>query len=123
MRHERLARIILPTAESDPFYSLFDYIESPYFDVASDAFASLKDILTKHKVSILQEPSLLIYAAGHTQILASASSALSSPFMFGMRYITDKLDCCLRIAGIGIFISGKGLFSILRPVHAPRYLR
>jgi len=52
VRHERLARIILPTAESDPFYSLFDYIESPYFDVASDAFASLKDILTKHKALV-----------------------------------------------------------------------
>jgi len=52
VRHERLARIILPTTESDPFYLLFDYIESPYFDVASDAFASLKDILTKHKALI-----------------------------------------------------------------------
>lgn len=52
VRHERLARLILPSAETDPFYSLFDYIESPYFDVASDAFATLKDILTKHKALV-----------------------------------------------------------------------
>ena len=48
-RHERLAALLLPTAEEQQFYALFTYIESPYFDVASDAFASLKDLLTKHK--------------------------------------------------------------------------
>ena len=47
--HERLATLLLPTAEDQQFYALFTYIESPYFDVASDAFASLKDLLTKHK--------------------------------------------------------------------------
>jgi len=48
-RHERLASLLLPTADSQQFYELFTYIESPFFDVASDAFASLKDLLTKHK--------------------------------------------------------------------------
>ena len=48
-RHERLAVLLLPTADSQQFYDLFTYIESPYFDVASDAFALLKDLLTKHK--------------------------------------------------------------------------
>ncbi|KAL1507560.1 hypothetical protein AB1Y20_007180 [Prymnesium parvum] len=52
VRHERLARAILPSDDDGPFYALFDYIESPYFDVASDAFASLKDILTKHKALV-----------------------------------------------------------------------
>ena len=52
LRHERLARLILPAREDDAFYSLFGYIESPYFDVASDAFASLKDALTKHKALV-----------------------------------------------------------------------
>lgn len=28
------------------------FVESPYFDVASDAFATLKDSLTKHKALI-----------------------------------------------------------------------
>lgn len=48
-RHERLATLLLPTVDEPQFYALFTYIESPYFDVASDAFASLKDLLTKHK--------------------------------------------------------------------------
>ena len=48
-RHERLAQVLLPSAEHQEFYELFMYVESPYFDVASDAFASLKDLLTKHK--------------------------------------------------------------------------
>ena len=51
IRHERLAAILLPHAPSAnrPFYELFRYVESPLFDVASDAFATLKDLLTRHK--------------------------------------------------------------------------
>lgn len=88
VRHERLARLVLPWPVPAPpavvpvtnpppscpttgsvgsaqqqsnmgeqssadketsFYVLFDFVESPFFDVASDAFASLKDVLTKHK--------------------------------------------------------------------------
>lgn len=46
IRHEALAKILL---NSDHFYSFFDYVEINIFDVASDAFSSLKDLLTKHK--------------------------------------------------------------------------
>mmetsp|Transcript_34100 Transcript_34100/g.71811 ORF Transcript_34100/g.71811 Transcript_34100/m.71811 type:complete len:383 (+) Transcript_34100:225-1373(+) len=49
IRHERLAALLLPSAPDSPFYKLFEYVESPFFDVASDAFASLKDLLTRHK--------------------------------------------------------------------------
>lgn len=49
VRHERLARVLLPSAGDHPFYGLFTFVESPFFDVASDAFASLKELLTKHK--------------------------------------------------------------------------
>ncbi len=50
MRHERLARRLLdePTA----FPTLFRHIESPHFDVASDAYASARDLLTKHKAVV-----------------------------------------------------------------------
>lgn len=34
---------------SDEFYNLFKYVESPLFDLASDAFNTLKDLLTRHK--------------------------------------------------------------------------
>mmetsp|Transcript_50560 Transcript_50560/g.130329 ORF Transcript_50560/g.130329 Transcript_50560/m.130329 type:complete len:87 (-) Transcript_50560:2345-2605(-) len=31
-----------------------DHIESPKFDVASDSFSSLKDLLTRHKVLVAE---------------------------------------------------------------------
>lgn len=46
LRHEPLAKIIL---NSPQFYKFFDYVELSTFDIASDAFASFKDLLTKHK--------------------------------------------------------------------------
>eukprot|EP00127_Corallochytrium_limacisporum_P004736 Clim_evm90s172 gene=Clim_evmTU90s172 len=46
IRNESLAGVIL---RSEDFYNLFDYVELPTFDVASDAFATFKDLLTKHK--------------------------------------------------------------------------
>lgn len=34
---------------SDEFYNLFKYVESPLFDLAADAFNTLRDLLTRHK--------------------------------------------------------------------------
>lgn len=46
-RHEPLTRIIL----NDPiFYKFFKYVEVSTFDIASDAFSTFKELLTKHKV-------------------------------------------------------------------------
>lgn len=46
IRHESLAKIIL---YSSSFFNFFTYVELNNFDVASDAFASFKDLLTEHK--------------------------------------------------------------------------
>ena len=46
LRHEPLTKILL---HSDTFYNFFDYVEMSTFDVASDAFSTFKDVLTKHK--------------------------------------------------------------------------
>eukprot|EP01094_Clydonella_sp_ATCC50884_P008777 TRINITY_DN18329_c0_g1_i1.p1 TRINITY_DN18329_c0_g1~~TRINITY_DN18329_c0_g1_i1.p1 ORF type:complete len:341 (-),score=116.50 TRINITY_DN18329_c0_g1_i1:191-1213(-) len=46
IRHESLASILL---HSPKFYAFFDYVEVANFDVASDAFATFKDLLTSHK--------------------------------------------------------------------------
>lgn len=46
LRHEILAKLIL---ESSQFWNFFNYVELSTFDVASDAFATFKDCLTKHK--------------------------------------------------------------------------
>ncbi|KAF7731203.1 Calcium-binding protein 39 [Apophysomyces ossiformis] len=45
-RHEPLAKVVL---YSPKFYLFFDYVEMSTFDIASDAFASFKEIMTKHK--------------------------------------------------------------------------
>jgi len=50
VRHERLASILLH--EEETFTTLFRCIESPHFDVASDAFATCRDVLTRHKAIV-----------------------------------------------------------------------
>ncbi|KAF8570837.1 hypothetical protein P879_04527 [Paragonimus westermani] len=45
-RHEALAKLVLLAPE---FYQLFDYVQGTAFDVSSDAFSTLKDLLTRHK--------------------------------------------------------------------------
>lgn len=46
VKYEILAEIVLNLPE---FERLFDYIQLPTFDVSSDAFATFKDLLTRHK--------------------------------------------------------------------------
>jgi len=46
MRHESLAKFVIA---SPNIWKFFKYIEVPNFDVASDAFSTLKETLTKHK--------------------------------------------------------------------------
>lgn len=45
-KFEPLTQILI---YSEEFYSFFEFVELPTFDIASDAFASFKEILTKHK--------------------------------------------------------------------------
>ncbi|CAL9707375.1 unnamed protein product [Knipowitschia caucasica] len=47
LRHEPLAETVLLSPE---FYNFFRYVELSTFDIASDAFASFKDLLTRHKI-------------------------------------------------------------------------
>ncbi|KHJ41438.1 mo25 family protein [Trichuris suis] len=47
VRHEPLARMILSFEE---IYNFFSYVEGPTFEVASDAFSTFKELITKHKV-------------------------------------------------------------------------
>lgn len=49
VRHVSLSKIVL---YSDSLYHFFDYVELPNFDIASDAFATFKDILTIHKPEV-----------------------------------------------------------------------
>ncbi|XP_061745736.1 calcium-binding protein 39-like [Nerophis ophidion] len=51
IRHEPLAKIVL---YSPHFQKFFTYVEMSTFDIASDAFATFKDLLTRHKVLVAQ---------------------------------------------------------------------
>lgn len=46
LRHEELTRILL---YSPSLFKFFRFVESSNFDIASDAFVSLKELLTRHK--------------------------------------------------------------------------
>ncbi|KAH9412646.1 Calcium-binding protein 39-like [Dermatophagoides pteronyssinus] len=45
-RYEALAKIML---YSNDFYNFFNYVEVSTFDIASDAFSTFKELLTRHK--------------------------------------------------------------------------
>lgn len=45
-RHEALAKIMI---NSDHFYEFFTFVEGSTFDIASDAFSTFKELLTRHK--------------------------------------------------------------------------
>eukprot|EP00088_Acartia_fossae_P061012 TRINITY_DN7322_c0_g2_i1.p1 TRINITY_DN7322_c0_g2~~TRINITY_DN7322_c0_g2_i1.p1 ORF type:complete len:340 (-),score=72.30 TRINITY_DN7322_c0_g2_i1:205-1224(-) len=47
IRFEALAKIVL---NSPNFYDFFKYVEVSTFDIASDAFATFKELLTRHKM-------------------------------------------------------------------------
>ena len=46
-RHEPLAKSML---SSDAFFNFFSYVEVSTFDIASDAFSTFKELLTRHKI-------------------------------------------------------------------------
>ena len=45
MKYEPLAKIVI---NSERFYDLFNYVEVPTFDIASDAFTTFKVSITFH---------------------------------------------------------------------------
>eukprot|EP00299_Pterocystis_sp_00344_P010643 c4810_g1_i1.p1 GENE.c4810_g1_i1~~c4810_g1_i1.p1 ORF type:complete len:273 (-),score=56.12 c4810_g1_i1:435-1214(-) len=46
LKHESLTKLLL---SMNLYFSFFDYVEHPNFDVASDAFMTFRETLTKHK--------------------------------------------------------------------------
>lgn len=51
IKYEPLASVIL---YDERFWKFFDYVQGGSFDVSSDAFATFKDLLTKHKPLVAQ---------------------------------------------------------------------
>ncbi|CAL8139087.1 unnamed protein product [Prunus armeniaca] len=51
IRHQNVARYVL---ESDHMKKFFDYIQTPNFNIASDAAATFKELMTRHKSTVAQ---------------------------------------------------------------------
>uniref|UniRef100_A0A199UCE2 MO25-like protein At5g47540 n=1 Tax=Manihot esculenta TaxID=3983 RepID=A0A199UCE2_MANES len=51
IRHQSVARYVL---ESEHMKKFFDYIQLPNFDVAADAAATFKELLTRHKSTVAE---------------------------------------------------------------------
>ncbi|KAJ1510187.1 hypothetical protein HMI54_014743 [Coelomomyces lativittatus] len=69
-RYQALCKILL---YHEFFWKLFVYVESSTFDTASDAFATFKDLLTKHKdiASQFIETNYTVFFEHYTQLLNS----------------------------------------------------
>lgn len=68
--NESLAQLVL---HSEHFLKFFTFVENPGFDVASDAFATFKDLLTKHKALCAEflEKNYDVIFEDYTQLLHS----------------------------------------------------
>ncbi|KAI0227443.1 Hym1p [Massospora cicadina] len=76
-RHDPLARIVL---YSPQFFDFFCYVETGTFDIASDAFASFREILTRHKPMVAE-----FLDANYTKFFEEYQKLLTSP-----NYVTKR---------------------------------
>lgn len=65
-RHESLAKLVLG---SEDFYKFFGFIESSSFDIASDAFSTFKELLTRHKVCVINGSYSLVADAVPNRVI------------------------------------------------------
>ncbi|KAI9236405.1 MAG: Mo25-like-domain-containing protein [Podila humilis] len=72
LRHEVLTKIVL---NSQKVYKFFDYVEMNTFDIASDAFATFKEILSRHKTLVAEflERNYDEFFEKYTQLLQSTN--------------------------------------------------
>jgi len=95
-RHESLAKIILT---SPSFYNFFQYVEFLNFDVASDAFSTLKELLTKHKAL-----SAEFLEKNYDQVFENYTKLLNSP-----NYVTRRQSLKL----LGELLLDRANFNIM----------
>lgn len=76
-RHEPLARVVLYSSQ---FFDFFRYVETGTFDIASDAFASFREILTRHKQLVSE-----FLDSNYTKFFEEYQKLLTSP-----NYVTKR---------------------------------
>ncbi|KAF8533965.1 Mo25-like protein [Trichophaea hybrida] len=71
IKHESLARVIL---YGDMFWDFFDYVQGGSFDIASDAFSTFRELLTKNKklvAGFLAERNVEFFLRYNTLLVSS----------------------------------------------------
>jgi len=96
VKHEPLAKIVL---YSERFWEFFKYVEVPNFDVASDAFATFKELLTKHKAL-----SAEFLEKNYDRVFEKYTALLNSP-----NYVTRRQSLKL----LGELLLDRSNFNIM----------
>jgi len=98
IKHEPLAKIIIT---SERFWDFFQYVEVQNFDVASDAFSTFKDLLTKHKAS-----SAEFLEKNYDAVFEKYTLLLNSP-----SYVTRRQS--LKLLGELLLDNNRSNFNIM----------
>ncbi|KAI3456852.1 hypothetical protein Pfo_013515 [Paulownia fortunei] len=118
IRHQVVARYVL---KSEHMKKFFDYIQLPNFDVASDAAATFKELLTRHKSTIAE-----FLTENHSWFFAEFNSKLLESANYMTRRHAIKLlgDILLDRSNSGVmirYVSSKDnmrvLMNLLRESH------
>eukprot|EP00160_Parvularia_atlantis_P021821 Unigene960_Nuclearia_a/m.3071 Unigene960_Nuclearia_a/g.3071 ORF Unigene960_Nuclearia_a/g.3071 Unigene960_Nuclearia_a/m.3071 type:complete len:331 (-) Unigene960_Nuclearia_a:106-1098(-) len=96
IRHESLAKVLL---HSQNFYLFFDYVDTSTFDIASDAFTTFKDLLTKHKALVAE-----FLEANYDKVIEKYTGLLNSN-----NYVTKRQSLKL----LGELLLDRSNFNIM----------
>ncbi|XP_047307675.1 putative MO25-like protein At5g47540 [Impatiens glandulifera] len=110
IRHQSVAKYML---ESEHMMKLFDYIQLPNFDVAGDAAATFKELLTRHKATVAE-----FLSKNYDWFFAEYNSKLLESSNYITRRLAIKLlgDMMLDRSNSGVmtrYVSSKDNLRIL----------
>ncbi|CAE6461874.1 unnamed protein product [Rhizoctonia solani] len=115
LKHEPIARILL---NSDQFYSFPHYIEDTTFGVSCDAFANLKETLTRHKPMVAEylEANYDRFFTMYTTLLLSTNyvTKRQSLKLLG-EILLDRANFNVMTRYIGVEASSFYYISLERP--------
>ncbi|KEP52335.1 putative transcriptional repressor [Rhizoctonia solani 123E] len=114
LKHEPIARILL---NSDQFYSFPHYIEDTTFGVSCDAFANLKETLTRHKPMVAEylEANYDRFFTMYTSLLLSTNyvTKRQSLKLLG-EILLDRANFNVMTRYIGVEANLKMMMNLLR---------
>jgi len=106
-KHESLARVVL---YGDMFWNFFDYVQGGSFDIASDAFATFRELLTRNKTLVAH-----FLADRHVEFFSKYNTLLVSS-----NYVTKRQSIKL----LGEILLDRANYSVmLAYVDSPEHLK